>query len=47
MRCPTCGRQKQRIGEEITEELDYVPASFVVRQHVRGKYACMFTDGPK
>ncbi|MCP4599051.1 MAG: IS66 family transposase [Proteobacteria bacterium] len=38
--CQTCGRQKQRIGEEITEELDYVPASFVVRQHVRGKYAC-------
>lgn len=38
--CKTCGREKQRIGEEITEELDYVPASFVVRQHVRSKYAC-------
>ena len=38
--CKNCGGQKQRIGEEITEELDYVPASFVVRQHVRGKYAC-------
>ena len=40
LRCSTCGREKQRIGEEVTEELDYVPASFVVRQHVRGKYAC-------
>ncbi|MFC1783639.1 IS66 family transposase, partial [Planctomycetota bacterium] len=40
LRCQTCGCQKQRIGEEITEQLDYVPASFVVRQHVRGKYAC-------
>jgi len=38
--CKTCGQEKQRIGEEITEELNYVPASFVVRQHVRGKYAC-------
>jgi transposase len=38
--CETCGGQKQRIGEEVTEELDYVPASFIVRQHVRGKYAC-------
>jgi transposase len=36
----TCGQEKQRIGEEVTEELDYVPASFVVRQHARGKYAC-------
>lgn len=38
--CTTCGQEKQRMGEEITEELDYVPASFVVRQYVRGKYAC-------
>jgi len=38
--CECCGRSKERIGEEITEELDYVPASFVVRQYVRGKYAC-------
>lgn len=38
--CTTCNQEKQRIGEEVTEELDYVPASFVVRQHVRGKYAC-------
>ena len=26
------------MGQEITEELDYIPASFVVRQHVRLKY---------
>ncbi len=38
--CPSCGKEKQVIGEEITEQLDYVPASFVVRQHVRIKYAC-------
>lgn len=38
--CSSCGKEKQAIGEEITEQLDYVPASFVVRQHVRIKYAC-------
>jgi len=38
--CPCCGRAKQAIGEEVTEELEYVPASFIVRQHVRVKYAC-------
>jgi transposase len=38
--CPCCGRAKQVMGEEVTEELDYVPASFIVRQHVRLKYVC-------
>jgi transposase len=38
--CSECGHHKEIIGEEITEQLDYVPASFVVRQHVRYKYAC-------
>ena len=38
--CSCCGQTKQAIGEEVTEELDYVPASFVVRQHCRIKYAC-------
>jgi transposase len=38
--CSCCGQTKQAIGEEVTEELDYVPASFVLRQHCRVKYAC-------
>ena len=38
--CSCCGQAKQVMGEEITEELDYVPACFVVRQHVRIKYVC-------
>ena len=38
--CTRCGQTKTRIGEEVSEELDYVPASFVVRQHLRPKYAC-------
>jgi transposase len=43
--CSCCGRAKQVMGEEITEELDYVPASFVVRQHVRFKYVCRHCQG--
>lgn len=28
--CPCCGKPKERIGEEISEQLDYQPASVVV-----------------
>lgn len=38
--CSHCGQAKERIGQEVTEELDYVPSSFVVREHIRPKYAC-------
>jgi transposase len=38
--CPDCGVEPPRIGEEIREQLEYVPASLVVLQHVRTKYAC-------
>ena len=30
----------QRIGEDVAEELDYVPGVFTVERHVRGKWAC-------
>jgi len=38
--CPECGTVRDKIGEETTEQLDYVPASLIVRQFVRFKYAC-------
>ena len=38
--CGQCGQVKTQIGQEVTEELDYIPASFIVRQHIRPKYAC-------
>ena len=38
--CPVCHNEKERIGEEVTEKLDYVPASFYVQRYVRSKYAC-------
>jgi transposase len=38
--CSGCNSPKQRIGQEVTEVLEYVPASFFVMQYVRHKYAC-------
>jgi transposase len=38
--CPCCGEQRQRIGQERSEQLEHVPANFVVLEHIRHKYAC-------
>lgn len=35
-----CGQTKTRMGESISEKLEYDPASFVVIETVRAKYAC-------
>ncbi len=35
-----CGAHLVKIGEEITEQLKYIPAQLSVVQHVRSKYAC-------
>jgi transposase len=42
--CPCCDQPRVRIGEEISEQLDYTPASLFVIQHVRPKYACRHCD---
>jgi len=39
-----CGCMKQRIGEEVTEQLEYIPAKLSVIAHVRPKYACNRCD---
>ena len=38
--CRDCGHLRVKIGEEISEQLEYVPASMRVLQHVRFRYAC-------
>lgn len=43
--CPCCGETRRRIGEEVTEQLEYVPSSLFVWRHVRGKYACRRCEG--
>ena len=36
-----CGQPLKRIGEDVSEQLDCVPAQFFVQRHIRGKYACL------
>lgn len=38
--CPCCGGERAKIGEEVTEKLDIVPANLFVVRHVRTKYGC-------
>ena len=35
-----CGCQLRRIGEDVSEKLDYTPGVFTVERHVRGKWVC-------
>ena len=37
---PGCGQAMVRIGEDVSERLDIVPAEFFVHRQVRGKWAC-------
>lgn len=38
--CPCCGEIRHRIGREVSEQLEYLPASFKVLRHIRHTYAC-------
>lgn len=39
--CPRCGSERMRkVGEDVTEVLEYVPARFEVVRHVRPSYSC-------
>ncbi|MGO9462596.1 MAG: IS66 family transposase [Isosphaeraceae bacterium] len=38
--CPDCGAERTCIGREVREQLEFIPASFVVLEHIRPKYAC-------
>ena len=42
--CPACGKGMARLGEDVTEVLDYVPGHFQVIRHIRPKYACGACD---
>lgn len=35
-----CGCQLKRIGEDVSEKLDIIPAKFFVHRHIYGKWAC-------
>ena len=38
--CPNCGGAMRKLGEDVTEVLEYIPASFKVIRHVRPKLSC-------
>ena len=42
--CPSCGGALRKIGEDVTETLDYVPGRFKVIRHRRQKLACRACD---
>ena len=37
--CPDCGHARTKIGEELSEQLEYVPSSLFIIVHVRFRYA--------
>ena len=39
-RCPDCGGALRQFGEDVSEQLEYIPESFKVIRHVRPKFAC-------
>jgi len=38
--CARCGGTLRRLGEDVTEELEYVPGRFIVNRIVRPRLAC-------
>jgi len=43
--CPDCGHSLNKIGEEVRALVDYVPASFVLKEQVSEKWACSDCQG--
>ncbi len=39
--CTACGARLRRIGQDVSEQLEYVPAHFKVIRHVRPKLVCV------
>jgi transposase len=42
--CPQCQGELRKLGEDVSEMLEYVPASFMVIRHVRTKLSCTKCD---
>src|SRR3546814_13655046 len=38
--CPSCGGDMRRLGEDVTEILEYRPGRFHVIRHLRPKFSC-------
>ena len=42
--CPCCGGQLRQFGEDVSEQLERIPATYKVIRHVRPKFACAGCD---
>lgn len=42
--CPQCGGTLRKIGQDVTETLDYVPGRFKVVRHVREAFSCRICE---
>jgi transposase len=42
--CPVCSAELKKLGEDVSEVLEWVPASFKVIRHVRPKLCCTKCD---
>jgi len=42
--CPGCGGQLRQFGEDVSEQLERIPATYKVLRHVRPKFACAGCD---
>lgn len=40
-----CGNEMSRIGQDVSEQLEMIPARFRVLRHIRPKYACKHCEG--
>jgi transposase len=38
--CPECGGDLSKLGEDVTEELEYIPGRFVVNKIIRPRMTC-------
>ena len=43
--CPECGGVPSKLGEDVSEVLEYIPESFQVIRHLRPKLSCTACDG--
>jgi transposase len=42
--CPCCGGELRQFGEDVSEQLERIPATYKVIRHVRPKFACSACD---
>jgi transposase len=40
--CPCCGRPRRKIGEQTSQQLEYIPAKLVCVQHAQFTYSCPY-----